>query len=104
MVRAVRPSIVWVLERSRFREIVKLKRALKIAEYQRLIESVELISSRLTEEQKGRLAESLEEVFFLQDEEIVRQGEVGDTFFVIFEGECSVMKDDNLIAKLSKGS
>jgi CRP-like cAMP-binding protein len=102
-VRSLRPCELWVLERSQFRQIMKLKSDGRIAEYQILIDSVSLLASRRNDEEKELLADALEEVFFVKDEEVVTQGDEGDSFFMIFQGECEVRVNGMTVGNLRKG-
>mmetsp|Transcript_34524 Transcript_34524/g.64424 ORF Transcript_34524/g.64424 Transcript_34524/m.64424 type:complete len:1231 (-) Transcript_34524:65-3757(-) len=103
-VRALRRTTLWVLTRAQFCMVMKLKSDVRVKEYERLIDSVSLLSERLSSEEKEMLADTLEEVFFVKGEEVVRQGDEGDTFFVIFEGECEVKVNGKHQGFLTKGS
>jgi hypothetical protein len=35
----------------------------------------------------------MEELYFIKDEHVVSQGEIGDAFFIIFDGTCEVEMD-----------
>merc|ERR1719262_1512452 len=82
---------------------MRLKSDSRVSEYKQLINSVSLLQTRLEEDEKELLADALEEVFFVKDEEVVTQGEEGDTFYMIFEGECEVRVNGLTVGVLYKG-
>ena len=43
---------------------------------------------------KRKMADAFEEEFFPQGTEIVREGEMGDKFYILLEGECSAIQED----------
>ena len=49
--------------------------------------------SVLLSEERGKIAEALEEVSFPDGHDIVREGEEGDTFFILKTGAVVVIKD-----------
>jgi len=75
----------------------------RIIEYKDLIDTVPLFREKLSDEDKGTLAGALEESFFMKDEEVVKQGDDGDTFYIVFEGVCQIFINGVLKGDLSKG-
>lgn len=102
-ITAAEDSEVWVLTRAAFKIIMRMSYTQRLAQYHALISNVEVFDA-LDAQNKDMLADALEEVHFLIDEEIVTQGESADGFFVIFDGECEVLKDQEIVGQMKKGS
>ena len=79
-------SAVWVLSRFTFRKIVTAGNAAKLREYEAFLKKVTSFEALLDYE-RAKIAEALEEVQYPAGSVIVRQGEAGDTFFIIANGE-----------------
>lgn len=77
-VKAKEHSVVWVIDRSNFKEILMKVSDNKIKEYIKYLDNVEILSSLLTDEKKV-LAKALVEMHFQQGELIIQQGEPGNT-------------------------
>jgi small-conductance mechanosensitive channel/CRP-like cAMP-binding protein len=62
----------------------------------------------LTEEQRQQLAHHSRERFYAPKEMVIRQGEIGDAFFIVLDGELGVFigkeRDEVEVAKLKAGS
>lgn len=58
-----------------------------------VLEKTHLFNSLLTTERET-LAKSLYEVWFLENEEIIKEGEKGDKLFIIGEGKAEIWKTD----------
>lgn len=102
-VRAARDSVLWSITRPQFCVVMKLKSDQRVKRYLELVNTVPLLADRLNKEERSVLADTLEEVFFVNGEEVVRQGEPGDTFFIVFEGECEVRVDGKVKASIATG-
>jgi CRP-like cAMP-binding protein/serine/threonine protein phosphatase PrpC len=88
-VTAATDGILWAIDRRSFREILKRSSA----EYlMRTLRSVQILKP-LTSNQLQRLSERLSEKTYKGGETIIRQGEYGDTFFIVSEGKAAVIKD-----------
>ena len=79
-------SAVWVLSRFTFRKIVTAGNAAKLREYEAFLKKVTSFEALLDYE-RAKIAEALEEVQYPAGFVIVRQGEAGDTFFIVATGE-----------------
>jgi cGMP-dependent protein kinase len=93
-VRALRECSLWYLTRPQFCAVMKLKSDSRIGQYKELICGVPILNDRLNSGEKDMLADTLEEVFMRQEEVVFSQGDPGDNFFIIFEGECEVSIND----------
>ena len=101
-------SAVWVLSRFTFRKIVTAGNAAKLREYESFLKKVTSFEALLDYE-RSRIAEALEEVQYPAGFVIVRQGEPGDTFFIIATGEvrCTIKgeADDEVeVARYTAGN
>jgi len=56
--------------------------------------------SSLLEEELDALTKALVEMHFKKDEEIVVQGEPGNTFYILYDGEVDVIKDATIVSKV----
>jgi len=107
-VQAMEPSVVWALDRINFRTIV-----LKIAHrrrtmYEHFLSTVPLLSS-LEPAERSKIADTLYSRVYQDGESVVSQGETGDTFFFIEEGDAVVIKSSEgergeiIVGNLKKG-
>jgi len=99
-VKANVKSIVWVIDRQNFKSILMKVSDEKLAEYQKYLDRVEILSPLLGEEKKA-LSQALIEMHFTKGEVILQQGEPGNTFYILYDGEVSVQKDGTEQTKLN---
>eukprot|EP00933_Yihiella_yeosuensis_P042548 TRINITY_DN3716_c0_g1_i1.p1 TRINITY_DN3716_c0_g1~~TRINITY_DN3716_c0_g1_i1.p1 ORF type:complete len:769 (-),score=246.47 TRINITY_DN3716_c0_g1_i1:125-2431(-) len=99
-ITAEEDAVVFVIARQQFKDIVATADDGHVKQVVGYLEKVEILNP-LNDAEKKQLAEVLEEAVFHKDETIFEQGEVGDKFFVVIEGEVSVIKDGNEVAKLT---
>lgn len=86
---AIEPSTLWSLDRITFRTII-LKHAYKRRTmYEQFLSSVDLLTS-LEPAERSKIADALESRVYEDGDAVVRQGEMGDTFFFVEEGEAEV--------------
>jgi len=91
-VKAVVESELWVMDRSDFKKILADKND-KCKEYVGYLDKVDLLRESLKDEEKEALAKSLTEMSFADGELIFEQGEAGDSFYILIEGQVSVLKN-----------
>jgi len=91
-VKAVQDSVVWVIDRTNFKEILMKVSDEKIQEYVQYISHVEMLNPLLTDEKKA-VAQALVEMHFVKDEVVLQQGELGNTFYILYQGEVRVLQD-----------
>jgi len=99
-VKAKQDSIVWVIDRLNFKSIMMKVSDQKIDEYVGYLNRVEILNPLLAEEKKG-VAQALVEMHFARGEVILQEGEPGNTFYILYEGEVSVSKNGVEQAKLA---
>jgi len=90
---------VWVIDRQNFKNILMKVTDEKIAEYVKYLDRVDLLAPLISEEKKA-LAEALVEMHFTKGEVILQQGEPGNTFYIMYDGEVAIIKDGTEDAKL----
>ncbi|KAF4675526.1 hypothetical protein FOL47_007664 [Perkinsus chesapeaki] len=80
------------LDRETFNHIVKDAAANKRERYESFLKSVPLLAS-MDAYERSQIADALKPVSMSAGDTIVKQGEPGDTFYVLEEGECEALKD-----------
>ncbi|CAK9087228.1 unnamed protein product [Durusdinium trenchii] len=106
-IQAREASLVWVIDRKHFkdgtgeieRDILAESSTAKAEEYVKYLDKVELLQP-LQEEEKAALGRSLTEMTFTKSEVIFQQGEKGDAFYILIEGQVSVIKDGREVTRL----
>ena len=96
-VMAIQPSTLWSLDRITFRTIILKAAHRRRTMYEHFLSSVPLLTS-LSAEERSKIADTLVSKVYNDGEAVVRQGEMGDTFFFVEDGEALVtkhIKDEN---------
>jgi len=98
-VKAKEPSTVWVIDRTNFKKILMKVTAEKIKEYVDLLGNVPVLQPLIREE-KEELAKALVEMMFTKNEIILQQGDKGNNFYILIEGQVNVIKDGTVVKEL----
>ncbi|KAM6922144.1 cGMP-dependent protein kinase 2 [Lycodopsis pacificus] len=88
-VKAVSQSHIWALDRKTFQTIMMRTTQARHEEYFNFLRSVSLLRG-LPEEKLAKVVDCLEVDYFEKGEYIIREGEEGNTFFIIAKGEVIV--------------
>jgi len=88
---AMESSNLWSLDRITFRTIILKAAYRKRTMYEHFLSTVTLLSS-LGPPERSKIADALVSSVYVDGEAVVRQGDMGDTFFFIEEGEAIVTK------------
>ncbi|KAM9808688.1 cGMP-dependent protein kinase 2 isoform 3-T6 [Syngnathus typhle] len=88
-VKAVTESRVWALDRQTFQAIMMRTAQARHEEYFSFLRSVSLLQE-LPEEKLAKIVDCLEVDYFEKGDYIIREGEEGDTFFIIAKGQVIV--------------
>ncbi|KAF4619627.1 hypothetical protein D9613_005371 [Agrocybe pediades] len=88
---AMQDSMLWSLDRITFRTIILKAAHRRRTMYEQFLSTVTLLSS-LDPPERSKIADALVSSVYMDGEAVVRQGEMGDTFFFIEEGEAIVTK------------
>jgi len=102
-VQALEDSVVWVIDRNNFKSILMKVSKTQLKQYVQYLDQCKLLDE-LTVTEKHAIAKAMVEVHFKQDEVILRQGEPGNTFYVMYEGEVSVIVDGVEKVRLRAGA
>jgi len=98
-VKAKEKSVVWVIDRWNFKDILMKVSDTKIAEYMKYLKAMEALQS-LLEQEMFEVAKALREMHFSKDEVVLQQDEPGNTFYILYDGEVSIIKDGQEVSKL----
>lgn len=85
------PSILWQLDRVTFRRILMDSAFQRRRMYESFLESVSLFSS-LTPYERSKIADALETHKYPAGSAIIREGDVGDKFYILESGEAEAIK------------
>lgn len=98
-IQAAEDAMVWVIDRKNFKEILAQSSNATAKEYIKYLDKVEILAP-LQDDEKAAVAQSLSEMSFSRGEVIFQQGEKGDAFYILIEGQVSVVKDGREVTKL----
>jgi len=90
-VYAVEASTLWALDRITFRTIILKAAHRRRTMYEQFLSTVPLLSS-LNASDRSKIADALVSSTYEDGEAVVKQGEMGDTFFFVEEGEAIATK------------
>lgn len=105
--QATEPTRLWALERKAFKAILMKSTTDKRNKYREFLSEVEMLS-QLNDYEKLTIADSLNEESFDDGKVVCRQGEPGDTFYIVKEGTAVCTQTDAKgqqleVARLSAG-
>jgi cAMP-dependent protein kinase regulator len=90
-IKAVTDCVLWAIDRDTYRRILMGATIKRRKKYEAFLEKVTLLSS-LDKWERLSVADALEPASFSATEVIMKQGDLGDAFYIIEEGECSVTR------------
>lgn len=102
-VTATSDSVVWLVDRFTFRRIASDLGTSKMNQHKEFMRQVPILAP-LTEFEREKIAEALEEVCFVPKTVIFQQGSVGDNMYIVSKGEVDVSKDGKVISRLTVGA
>ena len=85
------PSTLWALDRVTFRRILMDSAFARRRMYESFLEEVPLLAS-LTSYERSKIADALETHKYPPGSTIIREGDVGESFFILETGEAEVFK------------
>jgi len=94
-VRAKTAGILWAVDRVTFRQIIIESTVKKRATYESFLEKLPLLEN-FTKSERSQMADSLEGMTFQDRDVILKQGDKGDKFYIVFEGEVLVTDHKDL--------
>lgn len=90
-VQAKEPSTVWRLDRITFRSIILRVAYNRRTLYEHFLSTVPLLSS-LSAAERSKIADTLVSSVYMDEEAVVNEGDMGNTFFFVEEGEALVTR------------
>ena len=91
-IRAVSDEVItWVLDRETFNNIVKDAAQKKREKYENFLKKVEILST-IDPYELMQISDAIKSYTYKKDEYIIKEGEVGDVFYILEEGECVATK------------
>jgi cAMP-dependent protein kinase regulator len=90
-IKAKTDSHLWVLDRNTFNNIVKEAAQRKRDKYETFLKSVPLLQS-MDHYERSKLADAIKEEKYEAEEFIIKQGENGNTFYFVVEGQAVATK------------
>ncbi|GMM31956.1 cAMP-dependent protein kinase regulatory subunit [Martiniozyma asiatica (nom. inval.)] len=95
--------ILWALDRMTFRRILLEGTSKKRAMYENFLREVPVLQS-LSNYERSKLADALTRESYQKGQNVVTEGEAGENFYFIENGEADVIKDgEGVVATLTKG-
>ena len=93
---ATEDAILWAVDRVTFRRCIVNNTSRKRKLYESFLKTVPILSS-LSHQEISKVADALEPVEYQDDDVIVEQGDRGDSFYILVEGDAVVTKqtDEN---------
>lgn len=91
---ATSDCVLWALDRITFRRILMENTSRKRRMYESFLEEVPLFHS-LEAYERHKIADALESVTFNDGEVVIRQGAVGESFYIIESGDAKVTQADD---------
>lgn len=90
-IKALKDVDLWVLDRSTFNHIVKDASERKRQKYEGFLSSVQILQT-MDHYERSKLADAIKEHKFKAGDKIITQGESGDVFYIVEEGEAVATK------------
>lgn len=103
-VSSAEPSVIWQLDRITFRRILMDSAFQRRRMYESFLDSVPLLST-LTPYERSKIADALETQKMPAGSTIIREGDVGDHFYMLESGTAAVYKSgiENSVKTYNKG-
>ena len=101
-VKCVSNGVLWVLKRSDLRRIQYENTKKDIKENINFLKNISLFN-KLSNNEFIQLNDALETIYFESNDTIIKEGDIGDRFYIIKNGEASIIKNNNNIGKLRNG-
>jgi len=92
-VEAMTDATVWVIDRKDFKSILREQVQRKLEFYMRLVSKIDLLATLLKEERQA-LVECFVELHYKQGQDIIKEGENGNTFYILYQGTIGFYKDE----------
>jgi cAMP-dependent protein kinase regulator len=90
-VQAKTDCILWAVDRETFNNIVKEAAQKKRVLYENFLKSVEILSS-VDPYELSQIADALKTSYYNKGDFVIREGEIGDVFYIIVDGNAVATK------------
>ena len=90
-IRTVSDVITWVLDRETFNNIVKDAAQKKREKYENFLKNVEILST-IDSYEIMQISDAIKSETYKKGDYIIKEGEIGDIFYILEEGECVATK------------
>mmetsp|Transcript_65842 Transcript_65842/g.157288 ORF Transcript_65842/g.157288 Transcript_65842/m.157288 type:complete len:754 (-) Transcript_65842:165-2426(-) len=98
-ITATADAVVWVTARQQFKDLLMKANEREMQENLKHVSKCDCFAA-LKENEKKELASAMYEMTFSKDETVFEQGERGTQFYLLIEGEVSVIQDGKEITKI----
>jgi cAMP-dependent protein kinase regulator len=95
-------AVCWAIDQRAYLSLLKSHHLEKRRKFESVLETVPILKP-LQPPQISLVADALRAVDAVEGSEVVRQGEPGDEFYIVLEGECIVQKDGQEIGRIGPG-
>ncbi|KAK9473241.1 cyclic nucleotide-binding-like protein [Dipodascopsis tothii] len=97
------PSVLWTLDGTTFRRILLDRTAKQRTMYEQFLSEVPVLQ-QLTSWERAKIADALKAVSFDEGEIIIREGDVGEEFFLVESGTAEIEKQgEGKVMDIKKG-
>jgi cAMP-dependent protein kinase regulator len=93
-IRAESDGKLWVLDRGTFNHIVKDASQKKRQQYENFLQTVPILQN-MDHYERSKLADAVKQRKFKSNETIISQGEAGESFYIVVEGELKATLNEN---------
>lgn len=102
-IKSATEMVLWKLDRDTFRQIVLKSTMMKRQKYESFLEKVPLLES-MDSYERATVADGLKEEKFPEGTDVIAEGEVGDKFYVVVEGQAKAIKNGEAVQEYTEGS
>jgi len=104
-IQAETESLLWVLDRQTFNHIVKDASQKKREKYENFLSTVPILQN-MDHYERSKLADAIKEKKFAAGSQVIKQGEQGDSFYILVDGDAYVTLNasgDEVVMKYQPG-
>ena len=118
-IKALEHTYVYGIDRATFKRVIEEMMTLQFEENRRFINEVKFFSNSLntlrviligfsfsemmTEDQKDALVSTMISLKFKKDENILNEGDLASSFYIVQEGTVAILKDGKELRQIGKG-
>ncbi|PFH36401.1 cAMP-dependent protein kinase regulatory subunit [Besnoitia besnoiti] len=93
---------LWALDRDSFTNIVRDAAAKKREIFEESLKEVSILKD-MDPYERSKLSDALKTATYEDGDVIIKEGETGDTFYLLLEGEAEAIKNEQVVMKYTKG-